>query len=81
MAPLIYSFVARGTAVLTDYTSYTGNIGAVAAGYLEKAPPGNSRFTFTCDEHTFNYLVEGGFSERGRRGGDRDVGGGPCLTP
>ena len=28
--PLIYSFVARGTTVLADYTSYTGNFSVVA---------------------------------------------------
>lgn len=28
--PLIYSFVARGTTVLADYTSFTGNFSTVA---------------------------------------------------
>ena len=28
--PLIYSFVARGTTVLADYTAYTGNFSVVA---------------------------------------------------
>lgn len=62
--PLIYAFVSRGTTVLADYTSYTGNFSTVAIQCLEKCPTDNSKFTFTCDRHTFNYLVDGGFSER-----------------
>jgi hypothetical protein len=61
--PLIYSFVARGTTVLADYTAYTGNFSTVAIQCLEKVPSNNSRFTFTCDRHTFNYSVDGGYSE------------------
>ena len=62
--PLIYAFVSRGTTVLADYTSYTGNFSTVAIQCLEKCPPDNSKFTFTCDRHTFNYLVDGGFSKQ-----------------
>ena len=61
--PLIYAFVSRGTTVLADYTSYTGNFSTVAIQCLEKCPTDNSKFTFTCDRHTFNYLVDGGFSK------------------
>ena len=62
--PLIYSFVARGTTVLADYTSYSGNFSTVAIQCLEKCPTdGGSKFTYTCDKHTFNYVVSGGFSE------------------
>ncbi len=61
--PLIYAFVARGTTVLADYTSYTGNFSTVAIQCLEKCPTdGSSKFTYTCDRHTFNYVVSGGFS-------------------
>jgi vesicle-associated membrane protein 7 len=60
--PLIYSFVARGTTVLADYTSYTGNFSTVAVQCLEKCPTNNTKFTFTCDKHTFNYLIDGGFT-------------------
>lgn len=62
--PLIYSFVARGTTVLADYTSYSGNFSTVAIQCLEKCPTdGGSKFTYTCDKHTFNYVVNGGFSK------------------
>ena len=61
--PLIYAFVARGTTVLADFTSFTGNFATVAIQCLEKCPANNSKFTYTCDKHTFNYVVDGGFSE------------------
>lgn len=60
--PLIYAFVARGTTVLADFTSFTGNFATVAIQCLEKCPANNSKFTYTCDRHTFNYVVDGGFS-------------------
>jgi vesicle-associated membrane protein 72 len=28
-----------------------------------KLPASNNKFTYNCDGHTFNYLVEDGFSE------------------
>ncbi|PWZ24092.1 Vesicle-associated membrane protein 725 [Zea mays] len=45
---LIYAFVARGTVVLAEYTEFTGT--------------SNNKFTYNCDGHTFNYLVEDGFN-------------------
>lgn len=63
--PLIYAFVARGTTVLADYTSYSGNFATVAIQCLEKCPTdGGNKFTYTCDRHTFNYVVSAGFSKR-----------------
>lgn len=60
---LIYSFVARGTVILVEYTEFKGNFTAVAAQCLQKLPSSNNKFTYNCDGHTFNYLVENGFSE------------------
>lgn len=60
---LIYSFVARGTSVLAEYTAFSGNFSQVATECLQKAPDGNNKFTYTCDGHTFNFLTEGGFSK------------------
>ena len=57
---------ARGTTVIADYTAYTGNFSTVAIQCLEKCPTDNSKFTFTCDRHTFNYTVDGGYSESSR---------------
>uniref|UniRef100_A0A1D2A6W9 Vesicle-associated membrane protein 726 n=1 Tax=Auxenochlorella protothecoides TaxID=3075 RepID=A0A1D2A6W9_AUXPR len=61
--PLIYSFVARQTTVLADYTSFTGNFSVVAIQALEKGAQGNnSKFTYSCDGHTFNYLSANGYT-------------------
>ncbi|KAJ9701029.1 hypothetical protein PVL29_006398 [Vitis rotundifolia] len=60
---LIYSFVARGTVILAEYTEFTGNFTSIAAQCLQKLPASNNKFTYNCDGHTFNYLVENGFSE------------------
>ncbi|WRX21491.1 Longin domain - like 4 [Theobroma cacao] len=59
---LIYSFVARGTMILAEYTEFTGNFTSIAAQCLQKLPASNNKFTYNCDGHTFNYLVENGFS-------------------
>ncbi|KAL6517087.1 hypothetical protein OROHE_017793 [Orobanche hederae] len=59
---LIYSFVARGTMILAEYTEFTGNFTSIASQCLQKLPASSNRFTYNCDGHTFNYLVENGFT-------------------
>ncbi|ESW12565.1 hypothetical protein PHAVU_008G123800 [Phaseolus vulgaris] len=59
---LIYSFVARGTVILAEFTEFTGNFTGVAAQCLQKLPSSNNKFTYNCDGHTFNYLVDNGFT-------------------
>uniref|UniRef100_A0A7N0USE6 Uncharacterized protein n=1 Tax=Kalanchoe fedtschenkoi TaxID=63787 RepID=A0A7N0USE6_KALFE len=59
---LIYSFVSRGTVILAEYTAFTGNFTGIAAQCLQKLPANNNKFTYNCDGHTFNYLVENGFT-------------------
>jgi vesicle-associated membrane protein 72 len=59
---LIYSFVARGTVVIAEYTEFTGNFTTIAAQCLQKLPSSNTKFTYNCDGHTFNYLVDTGFT-------------------
>jgi hypothetical protein len=59
----IYSFVARGTMVLAEYTEFTGNFPAIAAQCLQKLPSSNNKFTYNCDHHTFNFLVEDGYGK------------------
>lgn len=58
----IYSFVARGTMVLAEYTEYTGNFPAIATQCLQKLPSSNNKFTYACDHHTFNFLVHDGYA-------------------
>ncbi|XP_022873725.1 putative vesicle-associated membrane protein 726 [Olea europaea var. sylvestris] len=59
---LIYSFVARGTVILAEYTEFTGNFTSIAFQCLQKLPASNNKFTYNCDGHTFNYLAENGFT-------------------
>ncbi|KAL6591057.1 hypothetical protein ACP70R_033592 [Stipagrostis hirtigluma subsp. patula] len=59
---LIYAMVARGTVVVAEHTSYTGNFRDIAAQCLHRLPAGNNRFTYTCDGHTFNFLVHDGYA-------------------
>ncbi|XP_030517854.2 vesicle-associated membrane protein 724-like [Rhodamnia argentea] len=59
---LIYSFVARGTVVLAEYTQFAGNFPDIATECLQRLPSGSSRFTYTCNRHTFNFLVADGYA-------------------
>ncbi|CAN1282104.1 Putative vesicle-associated membrane protein 726 [Linum perenne] len=60
--PLIYAFVARGTVVLAEYTEFSGNFNSIAFQCLQKLPATNNKFTYNCDGHTFNYLVDNGYT-------------------
>eukprot|EP00884_Botryococcus_braunii_P011174 jgi/Botrbrau1/20057/Bobra.200_1s0062.2 len=61
---LKYAFVSRGVTVLADATApnVTGNFRAVAIQCLERCPSDNTKFTYTADKYTFNFLVDGGFT-------------------
>ncbi|XP_038907074.1 vesicle-associated membrane protein 722-like [Benincasa hispida] len=59
---LIYSFVARGTVILAEYSDFSGNFTNIAFQCLQRLPASNNRFTYTCDGHTFNYLLNNGFT-------------------
>lgn len=48
--------------MLAEYTEFTGNFTSIAAQCLQKLPASNNKFTYNCDNHTFNYLVEDGFA-------------------
>ncbi|CAM6069736.1 unnamed protein product [Sphagnum tenellum] len=58
---LIYSFVASGANVLAEYTAFNGNFSTIAVQCLQKLLANNNKFTYTCDHHTFNYLVDDGY--------------------
>jgi len=58
---LIYSFVAKGSVVLAEHTAFSGNFSTVAVQCLQKLPPNSTRSTYSCDGHTFNFLVDRGF--------------------
>ncbi|KAJ6690626.1 hypothetical protein OIU85_006837 [Salix viminalis] len=58
---LIYSFVAKGNVVLAEHTSYSGNFSTIAVQCLQKLPSNSSKYTYSCDGHTFNFLIDNGF--------------------
>ncbi|CAI9091375.1 OLC1v1026397C1 [Oldenlandia corymbosa var. corymbosa] len=58
---LIYSFVAKGTVVLAEHTSYSGNFSTIAVQCLQKLSSNRTKYTFSCDGHTFNFLLDSGF--------------------
>lgn len=60
--PLIYSFVARGTTILAEYTaSFSGNFQTVAIECLQNVNNPDTKFTINCDKHTFNFLNDKGY--------------------
>lgn len=61
---LIYAFVARGPVILSEHTDFSGNFNSIAFQCLQKLPANsnNNKFTFNADAHTFNYLVDNGFT-------------------
>ncbi|KAB2007717.1 hypothetical protein ERO13_A10G045100v2 [Gossypium hirsutum] len=59
---LIYAFVSRGGVILAEYTEYSGNFNSIALQCLQKLPSSNNKFTYNCDGHTFNYLVDNGYT-------------------
>lgn len=61
--PLMYSAVARGSAVLAECAAFGGNFTAVTKDYLSKASANSGRFSYTVDGHVFSFLTEDGYSE------------------
>lgn len=61
---LKYAFVSRGVTVLADATAtgVSGNFRAVAIQCLERCPPDNTKFTYSADKFTFNFLVDGAYT-------------------
>ena len=61
--PLMYALISRGLTVLCEYTSFSGNFSTVAVQCLSKVNQQKSeKVTFTCDGHTFNFLMDGEFT-------------------
>ncbi|URE32630.1 vesicle-associated membrane protein [Musa troglodytarum] len=59
--PLIYSFVAKGTVVLAEHTTFSGNFSTIAVQCLQKLPRNSNKFTYSCDGYTFNFLLDNEF--------------------
>ncbi|MFS7937834.1 putative Longin domain, v-SNARE, coiled-coil domain-containing protein [Helianthus anomalus] len=58
---LIYSFLAKGTVVLAEHAAYSGNVSTIAVQCLQKLPTNSSKYTYSCDGFTFNFLLDLGF--------------------
>ncbi|KAG5546250.1 hypothetical protein RHGRI_018429 [Rhododendron griersonianum] len=59
---LVYSFVTRGTVIVAKFIRFTGNFTTIASQYLQRLPSTANTFIYSDDGHTFNYLVEDGFT-------------------
>lgn len=60
--PLVYSAVARGPVILSEYAVFAGNFNQVAKDYLAKTHAGDGKFTYTVDSHVFSFLAHDGFT-------------------
>jgi vesicle-associated membrane protein 7 len=61
--PILYSLVARGTAVLAEYSAAAGNANSVARRILENLPAGElteTRVSYSQDGHLFHVAVADG---------------------
>ncbi|KAK8498632.1 hypothetical protein V6N12_038579 [Hibiscus sabdariffa] len=60
---LIYSFVARGTVILAEYTEFTGNFTTIAGQCLQNLPTSSKKFNLQLRWVTHSVtLVENGFT-------------------
>jgi len=60
--PIIYSLVARGSTVLAEFTSTSGNFTTVTRRILDKIPQNDSKMSYVYDRHIFHYVVEDGIT-------------------
>jgi len=59
---IIYALVARGTCVLAEFTSTSGNFTTVTRRILEKIPPQDAKMSYVYDRHIFHYIVDDGIT-------------------
>jgi len=58
--PISYAVIARGDAVLTHYTSTSGNFITVTSFLLQKISLNDSQVSYSYDGHMFHIIVERG---------------------
>lgn len=56
--PIIYSVVSRGSTVLAEYTTTSGNFTTVTRRILEKIPAQNAKMSYVYDKYIFHYIVD-----------------------
>eukprot|EP00249_Psilotum_nudum_P002877 c16099_g1_i1 orf=218-889(-) len=59
---MLYSFVARGTVILTDYKELEGNYVELAKHSLRNLPSENNTLSYISGQHALHFLIEDGFA-------------------
>ena len=59
---IIYALVARGTCVLAEFTTTSGNFTTVTRRILEKIPREDAKMSYVYDSHVFHYVVAHGIT-------------------
>lgn len=57
---ILYVLVARGSTILAEYTTTSGNFPQVTRTILTKIKPQDSKMSYVYDDFVFHYLVEDG---------------------
>lgn len=59
--PIIYALVSRGTTILAEHFTTTGNFTTVTRLILEKIDPArNDKRSYVYNQHVFHYVIEDG---------------------
>eukprot|EP01103_Thecamoeba_quadrilineata_P016130 TRINITY_DN5311_c0_g1_i1.p1 TRINITY_DN5311_c0_g1~~TRINITY_DN5311_c0_g1_i1.p1 ORF type:complete len:226 (+),score=40.21 TRINITY_DN5311_c0_g1_i1:42-719(+) len=56
--PIIYALIARGSNILCEYSTSSGNFHLIAKKLLENISPYEPKKSYAYDHHIFNYLVD-----------------------
>ena len=59
---ILYALVARGTTVLAESTSVSGNANMIAQRILDRLPPDDTRVSYSQERHLFHILVSDGIT-------------------
>ncbi|KAI7834200.1 vesicle-associated membrane protein [Kickxella alabastrina] len=57
---IIYALVSRGSQILAEHSTTTGNFHQITQTILSKIPPNNSKLTYVYDRYLFHYISENG---------------------
>ena len=55
---ILYALVARGTTVLAEFTSTSGNFPTITRVLLGKIPEEDGKMSYVYDQFVFHYVVE-----------------------
>jgi len=60
--PIIYALVARGSSVLAEFTTTSGNFTTITRKILDKIPQQDGKMSYVYDRHIFHYIFEDGLT-------------------